>query len=198
MPTPGLSFSPTSESPFDQKGQGATNPVQQAIQLLSYRLPQVVGAGAIAPRELLSGGGGQGSALGSQVGSAVAEQWLRKLFMGSGDLSGPDSQVPTWAPGPQAPSQSGAPDAPNPLFDWLRHERGLQRLAPVEAPSAAPPAEPPSRSLTPVIGYEEGRSQMPWESGTPQFDPNANQDPFQNIMQRPSRPGGSQRIVWGT
>jgi collagen type III alpha len=59
----GVSFLPGQSNGMDRNGQGgnATEPIQQAIKVLSLRLPRVLGGGAFAPSGLLQGGGSMGN-----------------------------------------------------------------------------------------------------------------------------------------
>ncbi len=112
---PGLSFSPTGGQ-MDQPQQGGqnarTNPVQDAIKLLSFRLPTNVGQSAIGAQSVL---GGQNAAFGSQLGAATAQQWLQRLF--GGQMAEEPSGMP------QAPQ--GGPQMPgsNPFMSWLNTEQ---------------------------------------------------------------------------
>lgn len=57
----GLSFMPGAQSGDDERQGAPINQVQQAIKLLSFRLPRVLGGSALAPAPLLQGHGAQGS-----------------------------------------------------------------------------------------------------------------------------------------
>lgn len=54
----GLSFMPGAQSGDDERQGAPINQVQQAIKLLSFRLPRVLGGSALAPAPLLQGQGG--------------------------------------------------------------------------------------------------------------------------------------------
>lgn len=78
---PGVSFSPFNAPPQMGQGQqkpGGVSPVQDAIRMLSFRMPSTVGASAPAPQGLM---GGQ-TAMGGQLGNPLALNWLRALFGG--------------------------------------------------------------------------------------------------------------------
>ena len=74
----GISFDPAAQQ--DQKGPEALkrlrNPVQEAVQTLTYRLPKVFGARAPVDRSLLAGAGGMGQFPG---GDALIAQILGTL-----------------------------------------------------------------------------------------------------------------------
>jgi hypothetical protein len=110
MTPPGLSFSPTQQSlgpgPDQQKGSG--NPVQDAIKLLSFKLPTNVGQNAIAPNALIAGGP---TALGGQSGSALIQNFLQSLLSGH-QLAGLGAAGPTGAGG-----MGG-----NPFMNWMNQE----------------------------------------------------------------------------
>lgn len=93
----GLSFSPTQQNgPQNQPNASALTPVQQAIKILSLRIPQQGGASAITPTALLTAPGAAG------VGAGAGAAWpadllslLRRLLMPGADM-GPAG--PTAAP----------------------------------------------------------------------------------------------------
>jgi len=86
----GLSFQPGADNGQQQSGYRA--PVQQAIKLLSLRLPSVVGARSIAPQALLEGGGSQAiGGPGGLSGEALIE-WLRKQMRQSQAQMPPQAQ----------------------------------------------------------------------------------------------------------
>ncbi len=83
---PGISFSPFNQPP--QMGQGGprpggVTPIQDAIRMLSFRMPTTVGASSPAPQGIM---GGQ-TAQGGQLGNPLALNWLRALF-GGGQMPG--------------------------------------------------------------------------------------------------------------
>ncbi len=78
MMTPGVSFQPGSPDQT-QNGGPKTNPsgsVQEAIKVLSLRLPKVVGAQALAPQALLGSAGSGGNPRVDSVVTGI----LRKMF----------------------------------------------------------------------------------------------------------------------
>lgn len=105
----GLSFQPGADQ-NDSQPQGPPNPVQEAVRLLSLRLPSVVGARAISPQALLQAPGQAGLGAGLSGGNALLE-WLKRLLQSSG----------TGMP-PQAMGAFGGPDTTS---DWLTQETNL-------------------------------------------------------------------------
>ena len=75
----GLSFSPTSVNSQQQHTGQGSSPVQDAIRILSFRLPTVLGASAATPMQNLGGP----SPFGSQLGAAVIQNWLKQLLGGT-------------------------------------------------------------------------------------------------------------------
>lgn len=78
----GLSFAPTSQSLYGHD-QGSANPVQDAIRILSFRMPSVLGSGAATPMQNLGGP----SQYGTQLGSAVIQNFLRSILRPGDDYS---------------------------------------------------------------------------------------------------------------
>lgn len=84
----GMTFAPGSgeSGNGDQPNGPAPSPVQQAIQLLSLRLPRVAGASSPAPQALLGGRGampGQGGAgLPGPTGNPIVQQLLMAMLGG--------------------------------------------------------------------------------------------------------------------
>jgi len=101
---------------------GSSQGVQEAIKVLSLRLPKVVGANAVAPSALLSA---QGSGGNPRVDSIV-EQVLRKYF-------------PQAAQGPQA-----MPNAPSNAVNVSGGATGYR-------PPQAPPSNSPWSNLPRVV-----------------------------------------------
>jgi hypothetical protein len=100
MPNIGLNFSPTQggNTQNGQNGQrsgmsGAANPVMDAIKILSFRVPQTLGANAPVAQPLIGGAGGNaGSGLDN---SAMVMNWLNRFF-GPGAIA--RQPVPAWNP----------------------------------------------------------------------------------------------------
>ena len=79
-------------------GQGSG--VQEAIKVLSLRLPKVVGAQSAAPQALLQGSGAQGNRVDS-----VVQQVLARM-------------MPTGQPPPSPPQMGGPSGQPGPMPSW--------------------------------------------------------------------------------
>lgn len=133
---PGISFQPGT-----QQG-AASNPVQEAVQLLSLRLPTVVGARGIAPQALLNGQGSAG--MGSMGSPNAAIDLLQKLLMQS------RAQTPPMPGGPNQP--------PMDLMAMLSRGGGgsgnnqpqpSQGQAPSPSPTPTPNPTPPPPVMPP-------------------------------------------------
>jgi hypothetical protein len=124
----GISFAPFSQSPPSAGASPTTaNPVQDAIKLLSFRLPRNVGASPVAPGAIMGGP----TALGPQLGNSIAEQWLKALFQGQPlpSLGGPSDQG--GMPGGMPPNAGGSP------FD-MAAAQGLPSILSQGRPSSVP------------------------------------------------------------
>lgn len=163
----GISFSPLAgnQSVPGRPTGSPVSPVQDAIKLLSFRVPSVVGAGAPSPGALMGGP----SPFGTQAASALIQNLLRLLGQGGGiGMGGPVpsgsdvlfDQGPFGGPmtnvggGPTAPI-TGGPTYRNPI-PW-NEPPPLQSL---------PPTWQPPGPLWPNIIYQEP-GQAPGPSETP-------------------------------
>lgn len=113
----GLSFQPGTEN--GNNGQSRVAPVQEAIRLLSLRLPTVVGARGISPQALLEGQGGAGLGGGGSV-EALIRQLLQQMQMPP-QLGSQDRERRRGAPVSGPPTQPGqsrptpVPQGPRPV-----------------------------------------------------------------------------------
>jgi hypothetical protein len=115
----GQSFAPLGDPNDPEQSQRPDgNGVQEAIRTMSLRLPRVLGAGAPAPAELLTGLGG--AALNNPL-AALLTQLIGQL---SGQQGG------------------GAPTAPTPTTDGLKPKLHYQETDPTTLPPPAPPGRP--------------------------------------------------------
>lgn len=130
MPSLGIGFQPSADT--GGAGRSESTPLESVVKLLSLRLPSVVGARGIAPRELLAAPG-----MAGQSGTMGEQQWLQMLrrLMGGGDAAfggvqsqaslgasatpprvtpglGGTSQTPRVTPGQLAPAEDPAPSTP--------------------------------------------------------------------------------------
>lgn len=133
----GISFQPGAPDSFDQRREekrqrvGSDHGVQDAIKVLSLRLPKIVGSHAVAPTNLLSS---QGSG-GNRRADSIVETLMQKYFPTSGL-----AQAAPMAPGePTNPAMS----ASGPRFD------GVSSAQPRRAPET--PRLDPSPQLPRVI-----------------------------------------------
>lgn len=154
MDTPGLSFSPLGADPSKRPTDTTQNaPIQEAIRVLSMRVPRMNGsAPSVAPNALLSGQGSGGLAPGGTGGTTMGlEQLLRKLFGMPATGSFAPAQGAPGAPGggmgggmPPAPSLpvGGGGSAPVPHFTPINPGTPSGPLvsdpAPVDLPGSIP------------------------------------------------------------
>lgn len=121
MMTPGVSFQPGSADATDanqaRRTSGSQQGVQEAIKVLSLRLPKVVGAQASAPAPLLSA---QGS--GGRHVDSIVESVLQKYFPTGGASAAPAPMIPEGGP-------ASAP-ATAPQFGGTSGTAGLRRESP--------------------------------------------------------------------
>lgn len=108
----GVSFSPAGGGPGQQAQNGARpNPIQQAIQTLSLRIPQAAGAGAFTSQALLNSPGGSGFGGGAPVDAANTLEMIKKILFGNQGAPGQGGpQMPMPMPGrvgPMPPSMPG-------------------------------------------------------------------------------------------
>ena len=106
----GQTFSPMDNGMSgQQKPTGNAQPVQDAIRILSFRMPTTVGASGITPPQNMQGPTALGGQLGGFPGSNPSLiEFLQRLFGGGRAPSGP-SAAPAGAPGPMGPPPSLGP-----------------------------------------------------------------------------------------
>lgn len=157
----------------DQNAQGDKKPdrFQQAVEVLSMRVPRIVGGGAIAPAPLLQGMGGSGSPFAhTAVQQALAQ--MAGLPLPSGPMGMPS------APSPMGPGQpSLAPRGPLPtprVIPGIDTLPGPTPAGPVarewQAPESAPMAhtgDVQEAAVRASRGYQDflRAKQDPWMSG---------------------------------
>lgn len=130
MAMTGQTFSPAN-SQASGGPSGSAPTLQDAIRLLSFRLPTNVGASAPAAPGLL-GGGSQGAPMGGGMPGAT-ESWLQTLFGGGGGQQLPPflaalqeriraqggmPGAPGGMPGGPGPMPGGGGQAPPPVFQF--------------------------------------------------------------------------------
>lgn len=165
----GLSFAPTGQNEA-QNAQNQT-PLQDAIKVLSLRIPSFVGAQGIAPQALLGGAGAAGAPGASAVPGGPGpggvpgglDDWLRRLLMGMGNPMGggqpggqpaamgapPPMGIPTprVTPGDEA-RYAPANDAPTPLIGGITNPGTFAPNASAGRPSPMiQGGQPPMRRL---------------------------------------------------
>lgn len=96
----GVSFSPTGKNDQQQDGGANATPIQDAIKVLSLKIPQFVGARGIAPEQLLGGPGSAGlPGMGGGLPGGL-EDFLRRLFGQMGGGMGGGMAAPQGPPAP--------------------------------------------------------------------------------------------------
>lgn len=134
----GISFSPGSQDPQRTGPTGVQDaaPLQQAIQLLSLRLPRVVGATSPIPAPLLQGTGSQGQP--DATGNPLLDVLRRLLNPGGGGGFAPPSQNTPAAlgegPSPRVIPGAGGQPVPQPTGTIL---------PPMPTPTPPQPLPPP-------------------------------------------------------
>lgn len=128
----GLSFAPTAQNQAQTQNGGGLSPVQQAIKILSLRIPQNTGPSGISPNALLTGPGSAG--LGSAGGGVDLLAFLRRLLQ-------PGMQAGTLAQGmndnPMAPAMASGV-----LLPHITPGSGAGPMAPQPGPGV--PTFPPT------------------------------------------------------
>lgn len=139
----GVTFAPTAENAALGRRRGASQGVQEAIQILSMRLPQVLGARAPAPRALLEAPGAAGGGGAEAIASAVVRSVLQSVLGG---------EAPAPSPGGGLTSLLGAtPSAP------VTRAVGPAPIAPDRTANAVSSAARVLSALPRVIpGFREG------------------------------------------
>lgn len=144
----GQSFTPMSEEERLRRqgmpGQAGTNPIQEAIKVLSLRIPRVLGAGAPVSRELLTGPGAGGLPTPQPIGGAPSP---------AGPQPSPMGQNP-FTPTPEmAPQQFE-----NPLQEFFNR---IIMSGSAPSPEAGQQAPPPPRVGIVTPGVEDPNPPMP-------------------------------------
>src|SRR5262245_34915792 len=132
----GLSFAPTQGNNGSMNRQPAQSPVMDAIRILSFRIPQTLGASAPIDPSLLAGQGGQGPS-GINT-AALIQAWLQRFF-GANSAGALRGAAPAGPSTPSTPSvvYGITPSAPpSPVIQLPP--------PPVSYPSPPPPRTGPS------------------------------------------------------
>ena len=153
----GLSFAPTAQNLYNQGQRGGgisgnVSPVQDAIKILSFRQPTVLGSSAPVPQSIF--GTNAPTAQGGQIGGGIAENLLRMLFGGqmTGGIPSPfglNPQSNTLAPTPLGGTPLGPPSSGLPA-SVIFHEPRPDSGGITGGPSTTPP--PPSPGTGGISG----------------------------------------------
>lgn len=183
----GVSFQPGQNDPT-KTGQRPTadRGVQEAIKVLSLRLPKVVGARALAPSALLNA---QGSGGNTRIDSVVNQVLQRYLPGGAGAGQAPPAapMIPTGAGGAGNAPFAGQYPGTMPLSDLMPTMGRAPRITPIERPSDGSPratpgppldpsAPPPPAQLIDVV--DRGRA-----APEPSAPPPPTQDPWADLVE---------------
>jgi hypothetical protein len=133
----GVSFLPGGDASYTRPTSGNASPIQEAIKVLSLRVPRVVGSTPLTPLALLTGQGGGG------LPSGLVETLLRSLTPPAG--TPPVASVPTQQTQGQAPSM-GLGTAPQPVQPSILGAPSPMAGAPAAAPQGF--SAPPTVSVT--------------------------------------------------
>jgi hypothetical protein len=152
---------------MDRNGQGgnATEPIQQAIKVLSLRLPRVLGGGAFAPSGLLQGGGAMGNPFAG-VGPMQGRPLPGGLPGGGGPPLGGDAGSPGGVASPFGGGAgnpfAGSMSGPDPMSQAIMALVGgggggvgappSMSPAPHFTPGINPPTPPPGGGIIPNPG----------------------------------------------
>lgn len=150
----GVSFDPAQDQ-YQQNGQSGPNAstaprgIQEAIKILSLRLPKVLGANAVSPRALLTA---PGAGAGGNV-DGVVQKIIQKYF----PQASPDTLNPMFAPvvGQPGPDRSTT----MPVGDRVKQDP----FRPTQTQSILTPRGPSVKVDKPVVPPQQ--TQMPRTDG---------------------------------
>jgi hypothetical protein len=146
----GVNFQPGGGQDLQAQNQQRPSPgsgVQEAIKVLSLRLPKVVGAQAAAPMALLGGSGTGGSRIDS-----VVNQVLSRIMPTGQPQQTPTAQIPS-GPSFSGDGQSSAPQMPS--WPW-NNEQQPQQAKPWSPPPGFNPRVLIGGPLPPKPGMPGG------------------------------------------
>ena len=135
----------------------------EALKVLSMRLPQILGGRPPAPADLLRPRVGGAALLASQLNPSASSSPLAQLMDVIGRALSPVGGGPGGAPsGAPSPSSSqappGAPSAPAPSFDFIRPIPPGAPVPPRDTPRPSLPSYPePDSSPGPYVPPTTGR-----------------------------------------
>jgi hypothetical protein len=198
----GVNFQPGSGSGgYGNRPQGGNNNVQEAIKVLSLRLPRVVGAQAVSPQALLSS---QGSGGNPRV-DGVVNQVLQRMFPTPGGHPETAQSVPSFGMAPPQSSYDSGPQPQNaPTFSGS-YMGGLRQEGPsidnVFSLNRKPPQIIVDNPVMPYGDFSIGEDGRPFGGGgnlfgaPPSLDGNGAQPPasIAPLPVFPSYGGGGQQ-----
>lgn len=199
----GVSFVPDEQNLQQGKagvGRGAMTPTQQAIKLLSLRLPRVVGGSPIAPAPLLQSQGSKGMPSPDSIASQVLKNVLPTDQTQRDGMAAPSvPRQQTYQPDtPPSPSSYSMPSLrPGELDGGMNAPPGAYTTSP-PTPSIGiglndAPALPPNIPTTPnSMPRETGRDTInPDAAGMPTQPPVSGSDTRGNAVLTPTAEGSN-------
>lgn len=169
----GRTFGPTNGDPMQGGGggQGPSNPIADAIRILSLQVPQTVGANSPTGAGLNTP-----SMMGGQMGNGLLLQWLRSLLGSGGGQPGGDMPGGGGMPGGGMPGGGGRfqhalPGAMTPAFNFVHGGQGGQPGQPGQQ-LPQPPAPPVANGPMP----QGGGNGVNWAQGFQGANPNPGMD----------------------
>lgn len=164
MDTFGLSFSPTQQNQNNQNPNnqsptagGSGSPIQDAIKVLSLRIPHITGPGGIAPPSLLNSGGGAGIGGGTMGQPGGLEEFLRRLFAGQMGQQGGSAPPPNVHPGTGGTEPGPVEQGPQPGASYA----GPANRSPNTGFNGNGPTGPLVDGPTPPGQYRPPTTQLP-------------------------------------
>ena len=166
----GLSFMPGGDNAggnANRQDEARVTPAQEAIKLLSLRLPSVVGARALAPNTLMQSPGGAGLAGPGGMSVDAMIEWLRRQMQQSQAQTPPQA-----APMFQPPSAGGSPSPWQPRQDGTPRARVAAGQAGGAGATPPPPVvRPGDEPKPPPLVPEAGPSSPPQVLSLPEPEP---------------------------
>jgi hypothetical protein len=184
MPSYGVTFMPQGDAVYRKDGGADTagvTPIQEAVKVLSLRVPKVLGNNPLAPLALLTAPGG------GALPAGMLEALMRQRFGPAAEIMGQPNLTPPPAQTPQAPvtpppasvSTSPPQSAPPPVPQPVVAGTGASEPPPVGPP---PVAQPFSGVASPA---QMGQAVQPIPASAPVVRPSVTGAPSNPVIQAP-------------